>query len=62
MTIEQRILIDAALQRYGDGLTEDDFVMKNQKKLSVSFDVAKGRLRALGPGKGKGRLGKLSGV
>jgi hypothetical protein len=51
MTLEQRLLIDAALRRYGAGLTEDDFVTKNQKKLSVSFDVAKGRLRALGPGK-----------
>jgi hypothetical protein len=51
MTIEQRILIDAALRRYGAGLTEDDLVTKNQKTLSVSFDVAKGRLRALCPGK-----------
>jgi hypothetical protein len=51
MTIEQRVLINAALQRYGAGLAEDDFVTKNQKKLSVTFDVAKGRLRALGPGK-----------
>jgi hypothetical protein len=51
MTIEQRVLIDAALRRYGAGLTEDDFITKNQKKMSVSFDVTKGRLRALGPAK-----------
>jgi len=50
MTLEQRILIDAALQRYGAGLANDGFIAKNQKKLSVNFDVIKGRLRAIGPG------------
>lgn len=47
MTIEQRLLIDVALHPYGAALTEDNFITKNGKKLSVQVDVQKGRLRML---------------
>jgi len=47
MTVEQHVLVDAALRRYGAGLTEDDFITKNQKVMSVRVDVHKGRLRML---------------
>lgn len=50
MMLEQRLLVDAALRPYGAHLTEDDFIAKGEKKLSVQVDVSKGRLRMLGGG------------
>ena len=40
-------MVDVALHPYGAALTEDDFITKNQKKMSVRIDVHKGRLRML---------------
>lgn len=47
MTPEQRITIEATLQRYGAHLTDDNFVAKGEKVTGVRFDVKKGRLRAV---------------
>jgi hypothetical protein len=48
MTLEQKTLVDAALHRYGAHLTEDNFIAKGPKVMSVHVDVQKGRLRMLG--------------
>lgn len=40
-------MIDAALSRYGAGLTTDGFITKNQKVTGVHADVRKGRLRMI---------------
>lgn len=51
MTPEQRVLVDAALRRYGARLTDDNFIAKGPKVMSVSVSVSKGRLRMQGGGK-----------
>jgi hypothetical protein len=48
MTLEQKTLVDAALHRYGAHLTEDNFIAKGPKVMSVHVNVQKGRLRMLG--------------
>jgi hypothetical protein len=48
MTLEQRTLVEAALHRYGAHLTDENFIAKGSKVLSVRVDVQKGRLRMLG--------------
>jgi hypothetical protein len=48
MTLEQRTLVDAALHRYDARLTEENFIAKDPKVMSVRIDVKKGRLRMLG--------------
>lgn len=48
MTLEQRTLVDAALHRYGAHLTDENFIAKGPKVMSVQVDVQKGRLRMLG--------------
>lgn len=50
MTLEQRTLVGAGLQPYGAHLTDDDFIAKGPKVMSVRVDVQKGRLRMLGGG------------
>jgi hypothetical protein len=47
MTLEQRTLVAAALHPYGAHLTEDNFIAKGPKVMSVRVDVQKGRLRML---------------
>jgi len=49
MTPEQRAAVNAALQRYGASLTDDDRIAKGEKVLSVRVEVQKGRLRMVGP-------------
>lgn len=48
MTFEQKTLVDAALHRYDAHLTDDNFIAKGPKVMSVRVDVQKGRLRMLG--------------
>jgi len=50
MTPEQREAIVTALQRYGAGLSEDGFIVKDGKVLSVKPEVSKGRLRMMANG------------
>lgn len=48
MTLEQKTLVEAALHPYGAHLTDDNFIAKGPKVMSVRVDVQKGRLRMLG--------------
>ena len=50
MTLEQRLLADAELKRYGAHLTDAGFIAKGPKVMSVAIDVKGKKLRMVGPG------------
>jgi hypothetical protein len=50
MNIEQRVMVNSALARYGAELTSDDRIAKGGKVTGVRVEIAKGRLRMVGGG------------
>jgi hypothetical protein len=48
LNLEQRLALNEALLRYGAHLTEDGYIAKGSKVMSVQLDVKGGRLRVLG--------------